>query len=93
MEKKYLAQPINNVHFCYDGDLPANNNNEKKQHFLQHKERHKITKEAYTDGSKSIRWKLGFSAVFTYITRRESLLEEASIQTSEMTAIEVADKR
>ena len=42
VEDNHLVQQhswlINNVHFCYDGDLPANNDNEKKQHFLQHKE-------------------------------------------------------
>ena len=49
-----IATPwlINNVHFNYDGNLPANNDNEKKQHFLQHKEKHKNTKEAYILGKK-----------------------------------------
>ena len=57
---------INNIHFFYDRDSPDNNDNEKKQHFLQHKN----TKEAYTYGSKSIGRKIGFAVVFTDITRR-----------------------
>ena len=66
----HLAQPIwliNNVHFCYDKNSPANNDNEKK-HFLQHKERHKNTKKVYKDGSNSTGRKVGFAAVFTDIT-------------------------
>ena len=59
LEENYLAQQLlwllNNIHYCYDGDLPTNKYNEKRQHFLQHKEQHKNTKEAYTDESKSMR--------------------------------------
>ena len=61
----------------------------KKQHFLQHKERHKNTKETYTDGLKSIEKKIVFAAVFTDITRSEALLEEAFIHTAKMTAIKM----
>ena len=57
-----------------------------------YKERHKSTKEAYTDESKSMGRKLGFTVVFTVITRDGSLPEEASIHTAEMTAIKVALK-
>ena len=35
-------------------DFPANNNNEKKLHFLQQLEKNKNTKEAYIDGLKSM---------------------------------------
>ena len=66
--------------------------NERKQHFQQHKEKHKDTKEAYTDGSKNTGRKVGFAAVFTDITKRGTLPEEASIHTAEMTAIETAMK-
>ena len=45
----------------HDTELPTNNN-KKKQHFLQHKEKHKNTKEIYTYGLKSI-------AIFEDITR------------------------
>ena len=31
-------------------DKTTSLDNERKQHFLQHKEKHKDTKEAYTDG-------------------------------------------
>ena len=44
--------------------------NPKTNKALQHKEKHKDTKEAYTDGSKSTGRKVGFAAVFTDITRR-----------------------
>ena len=60
---------------------------EKRQHFLQHKEKHISSKEAYTDGSKSTGRKVGYTAVFTDTTRRGVLPEEASIHTAEMTAM------
>ena len=63
------------------------NDNERKQHFLQHKEKHKSNKEAFMDGSKSIGRKVGFAAVFMNTTRRGALPEEASIHTAEMTVI------
>ena len=65
---------------------------EKKQHFLQHKEKHKNTKEAYTNGSKSMGKKIGFATVFTDIIRRGVLPEEAFIHTDKMTSIKVALK-
>ena len=58
-----------------------------KQNFILHKEKHKDMKEAYMDGSKSTGRKVGFAAVFTDITRRGTLPEEASIHTAEMTAM------
>ena len=61
---------INNLALCYMGERCNGSDNERKQHFLQHKEKHKDTKEAYTDGSKSTGRKVGFAAVFTDITRR-----------------------
>ena len=42
------------------------------------------------DGSKSTGRKVGFAAVFTDITRRGAQPEEASIHTTEMTAIKIA---
>ena len=45
----------------------------------------KNTKEAYTNGSKSIENKVGFN-----VTKNGALLEEASILTTEMTAIKIA---
>ena len=47
----------------------------------------KNTKEAWTDGSKSIGKKVGFAVLFTDITRRGS-----SIYTAEMTAIKMVLK-
>ena len=60
------------------------NDSEKRQHFLQHKEKHKNNMEGYTDESKSKESKIGFSAVFT---------EKASIHTPEMTAMRATKKR
>ena len=41
VEENHLTEPhpwpIKNAHFCYNGDEPTINENEKKQHFLQHK--------------------------------------------------------
>ena len=48
----------------------------KKQHFLQNKEMHKNTKEAYTDGSKNMIRKVDFAAVFTDITKMELCLKK-----------------
>ena len=62
--------------FCYEGDKHTGNENEKNQHFLQHKEKHISSKEAYTDESKSTGKKVGYAA----------LPEEASIHTAEITA-------
>ena len=36
------------------------NDSKRKQHFLQHKDKHDSTKEAYTDGLKSTGRKVGF---------------------------------
>ena len=71
--------------------MPNNNDNEKKQHYLQ-KKNPKITKEAYTDRSKSMGNKVDFAAIFRDITRRVALFEEASIHISKMAAIKVALK-
>ena len=46
---------------------------ERKQNFLQPKEKHSNNKEAYTDGLKNTCRKVGFAAIFTDITRRRSL--------------------
>ena len=76
-EKNHLAQQfkriLSNTCFCYDRKSPINNDNEKKLHFLQHKEKYKDTKETYTDRLKSKRKKVDFAAVFTDITRRQTL--------------------
>ena len=55
----------NNILICYGGDKHTGNENEKKQHFLQHKEKYSSSKEAYTDGSKGTERKVGYGAVFT----------------------------
>ena len=44
------------------------------------------------DQSKSIGMKVGFAAVFTIITKRGALPEEASILTAEMTAMKKMQK-
>ena len=59
----------------------------KKQNFLQHKDKHRNNKEAYTDGLKNMRKKLGFAAVFADIIKRGALHDEAPIYTAEMTAL------
>ena len=81
---------VNNILFSYEGERHMGNNSERKQYFLQHKENHSNNKEAHTDGSKSTGRKVGFVAVHADITRGGALPEEASIQTSEMTAIKIA---
>ena len=78
---------VNNILFCYKGDKHAENESQKKQHFLQHKEKHSSSKEAYTDRSKSTGRKIGYTAIFTASTRRGALPEVSSIHTAEMTAI------
>ena len=78
---------VNNILFYYEGDKHTGNEIEKKQHFLQHKEKHSRSKEAYTDGSKSPGRKVGYAAVFTDSNRRVALPEEAFTHTAEMTAM------
>ena len=75
--------------FCYDRESPANND-EKRQHFLQHKEKHKNTREAYRQEKGK---RVCFAAVFTDITRKGVLSEEASIHTAEITALREIPKR
>ena len=87
MWKRITWHNNHNVKLYYGGNSPTNNDNEKKQHFLQQKETHKNTKEDYTYGSKSIGKEVSFAVVFTDITRREALPEEASIHTAQMIAI------
>ena len=70
---------LNNIIFCYDGEKHTGNDSERKQNFLQHKGNHSSNKEAYTDGSKSTERRVEFAAEFADITRREALLEEASM--------------
>ena len=53
-----------NILFWYEGEACMRSDSEKKQHFLQHKEKHDNGKEAYTDESKSMRRKACFAAVF-----------------------------
>ena len=76
---------VNSILFCYESDKHTGNGSEKKRHFLQHKEKHSNSKEAYTDGSNSKVRKVGYAAVFADITRRGALSEEASIHTAEIT--------
>ena len=83
---------VNIILFCYEGETHIGNGNERKQHFLQHKGNHSNNKEAYMDGSKSTRRKVGFAAVFMDITRIGALPEEASIHTAEITAMREIQK-
>ena len=69
------------------------NESERKLHFLQHKGKHSGSKEAYTDGSRSIGKKVGCAAVFKDTIRRGALLEETSIYTAEMTAMKEIKER
>ena len=84
---------MNNANFCYGGESPANNDNEKNNTFCNIKEKHKNTKEAHTDGSKSMGSKIGFAPFFIDITRRGVQPEETSIYTAEMMAIKVELKK
>ena len=81
---------VNNIMFCYEEETHTGNYSKRKQHLLEHKEKHSNNKEAYTDGSKSTGRKLSFAAVLEGITRRGTLPEEASIHTAEMIAIKTA---
>ena len=69
------------------------NDSERKQHFLQHKEKHNNNKETYTNGSKSTGKKVDLAAVFADITRRGALPEETSIHTAEITTIREIKKK
>ena len=51
--KEQLNQQEYNAHFCCGEDLFTNNESEKKQHFLQHKEKHKIPKKLTQMGRKA----------------------------------------
>ena len=81
---------INNLSLYYMGERCNGSDNERKQHFLQHKGKHNNNKEAYTDGSKRTGRNVGFAVVFADITRRGALPGEASTHTAEMTAIKIA---
>ena len=81
---------VSNILFCYEGETHTGNNSERKQYFVQHREYHINNNEAYTDGSKNIKRKLGFVAVFADITRRGALPEEASFHSAKMTVIKIA---
>ena len=81
----------NNILFCYKGDKNTGNESEKKQHFLQHKLKRGSSNEAYKEHRKKSR--VLYAAVFTVPTRRGALPEEASIYTTEMTAIKGIKER
>ena len=74
-------------HLSFLIGINTGNESEKKQHFLQHKEKHSSSKEAHMDRSKSTGRKVGYAAVFTYTTRKEARPEEAFIHTAEMTTM------
>ena len=65
---------------------------EKKKNLLQHKGKHKNSKETYADWSKSIGKKVAFAVVFKNITRIGNLPKETSIHTVEMMEIKIALK-
>ena len=93
--ENHLAQEppwlISNAHFWYDRDLPTNNDNEKNQPFLEHKEKHKNNKETYTDKSNIMERKVHFAVVFRDITRRS--LHSHSWNDSNKSSIKREDKR
>ena len=78
---------VNDILFCYEGDKHTGNESEKKQHFLQHKEKHSSSKKAYTGGSKNTEREVGYTVVFTDSSRRGAHPEETSIHTAEMIAM------
>ena len=82
---------MNNPHFCYEWDSSTNNDNEKNDTFYSKKKNIKIPKKL-TDGSKSMRRNVDFAGVFTDITRKGALPEEATIPTAKMTEVKVSLK-
>ena len=48
---------LNNTHFWYNGESPTNNDHEKKQHFLKHKEKQENTKEVTQTAQRT--WERG----------------------------------
>ena len=73
---------VNDIIFSYEGEKQTENDTERKQHFLQHKENHSNNKEVYIDRSRSTGRKVGFSEVFEDITRRGTLPKDASIHSN-----------
>ena len=57
VEENHLAQHppwlINNANFCYDGDSPTNNDNEKNNTFYSIKNNIKIPKKLTEKGQKA----------------------------------------
>ena len=51
---------VNSILFCYDAEKHKRNDNESKQHFLQHKGKRSNNKDAYTYGSKRTGRKVDF---------------------------------
>ena len=80
---------VNNILFCDEWETCTENDSERKQYFLKHSN----NKETYTGGSKRTERKIGFAAVFVGIIRRGALPEEASIHTTEITAIKKNNER
>ena len=54
------------------------NDSKRKQHFLQHKEKHNNNKEVCTDISKCTGRKVSFAAVFTDNTRRGHYMKKST---------------
>ena len=97
-EMNQTQQPlwlVNNIlaYYEYEGEKHIGSESERKQHFLQLKGKYSSSKEAFTNRSKSTGRKVGCAAVFTDITRRGTLPEEASIHTPEMTAMKEIKER
>ena len=67
---QYPPRLLNSITYCHEGEYVLKNVG--KKHFLQHKVKHKNSKEVYTDGSKIIGKKMDFVAVFTDITSRRA---------------------
>ena len=78
---------VNKISFHSEGETHTGNDSKRKQHFTTQR------KTSYTNGSKSTGKKVGCTAVFTGITRRGLLSEEASIRTAEMTAMKEIKER
>ena len=71
-QTQLLSWLLSNILFCYEGENTGNES-KRKQHFLQHKEKHSNGNKSYTDGSKSTGRKVGYAAVFADTARREAL--------------------
>ena len=83
---------LNNTFFCYDGQSPTKNGNDKKTSSFSITKNIKITNKFTELGQRAQEHRKKFAKIFLDITRRGALSVEASIYKAEMTAIKIALK-